>query len=618
MSCSNTTITKHCQPGKIDYLVLISTVVVTLSTLTWLLINSHYGIDLTDESYYLLWMSNPWIYPVSVSQFGFIYHPLYMLFHGDIPLLRQANILLIFGLAWVLCMVLFRTIIDTSRSQIVLWYRLPMLALAAAIATCSLIYFCPHGWLATPSYNSLTFQALLLSSIGLLLAEKTISPASVTGWLLLGIGGWLTFMAKPTSAAVLAVVIIICLLFASKFNFRLLCVALMTAIVLLITSALMIDGSLIIFIERLRGGVEAFRLLDAGHMSMFRIDAFLMSRKEKFFLVFFCAITYGATCLVTTGNKTRIRVGYSLALLFAVTSLVIISEHFLFQTTEFRENYIYPIWKGLYPPPTKLILAVPISALIISFVIMRKLPGFKVSRTQLVTALYFIVLPHVSAFGTNNNYWLQASIDGFFWVLAGLVVFIPAISVRCNWRIILPIVMCGQLITVFLLQVAMERPYYGQPEPFRQYKTTLAYGMNESKLLLPQALADYCLNVKLMANQAGFWPGMPIIDMTGEGPGTLYAMGAKVIGQPWLIGGYAGSDKMAIAMLKRVSSADITKAWLLVDPDSRLKLSPAILSYFGLSIEKNFELATELSIPSASVARHGVPSRRLQLWKPTP
>jgi hypothetical protein len=107
-----------------------------------------------------------------------------------------------------------------------------------------------------------------------------------------------------------------------------------------------------------------------------------------------------------------------------------------------------------------------------------------------------------------------------------------------------------------------------------------------------------------------------MLDMTGEGPGTLYAIGAKAIGQPWMIGGYAGSDNMAISMLNRVSRTDITEAWILVDPDSRLKLSLTILSHFGLSIEQNFVLAAELSFSSASVARHGVPSRRLQLWKP--
>ena len=605
MSFSNTLINKQHQPMALDFLVLASAVIVTLSTLIWLLVYSHYGIDLTDESYYLIWMSNPWIYSVSASQFGFIYHPLFLFFHGDIPLLRQANILSIFGLAWLLCVFFFRATINKD-AQGLSWYRLPMLLLAAVISTCSLVYFCPHGWLATPSYNSLNFQALLLSSIGFLLAEKTVSPVSITGWLLIGIGGWLSFMAKPTSAAALGLVIGVCLLLTSKFNLRLIVISLVTATALLIASAWVIDGSPVIFIERLRGGVEAFRLLGAGHIDMFRIDGLFMEGKELIFLAFSSAITFGAICLTAAKNKARMMAGHSFALLFALTSMVIISGCLFFQAGEFRVYYL-----------TRLTLAVPLSAWAFYFVLMHKLPCFKVSRIQWGILLYFAVLPHVFAFGTAQNYWLQGSMGSLFWILAGMVVFMPGISIRGNWRILLPAVMSGQLITVFLLQVAMEQPYWAQPEPFRLYKISLPYGRNESELMLPLALADYYRNVKKMAIQAGFRSGLPLIDMTGEGPGTLYVIGAKAIGQAWMIGGFPGSNNLAIAMLNRVSCTDIAEAWLLVDPDSRLKLSPTILSHFGLSFEQNFEMAGELSISSGSAARHGIPSRRLQLWKPT-
>jgi hypothetical protein len=118
MSFSNTLIYKHCQPTMIEFKILAIAAIVTLSTLVWLLVYSRYGIDLTDESYYLIWMSNPWIYPVSASQFGFIYHPLYLLFRGDIILLRQANILITFGLSWVLCMLFFRATNDTNESSL--------------------------------------------------------------------------------------------------------------------------------------------------------------------------------------------------------------------------------------------------------------------------------------------------------------------------------------------------------------------------------------------------------------------------------------------------------------------------------------------------------------------
>lgn len=595
-------------PDILDVFVLATAALVTLITLVWLLIHSHYGIDLTDESHYLIWIAHPSFYPLSVTQFGFIYHPLHLLLHGDISLLRQANILIIFSLAWVLCAVFFRATIDNTQEKTASWRSLPMLALAGVTATCSFIYFCTYGWLATPSYNSLIFQGLLIASIGLLLADKTVSLSSIIGWVLIGVGGWLTFMAKPTSAAALGVVISICLPSAGKFNLRLLSVAVLTAITLLITSAWVIDGSLTGFIDRLKGGIEAIRLLGAGQMNMFRIDKLLTGDKERGFLLFFSVIIFAVTCLAASEQKIRILTGLGCTLLLAITSLFIISAYSLYPLLQISETY------GSHS--VMLILAIPLSTYTFYFVLRRK-PFYQVSNNQWAIALYFAVLPHISAFGSNNNYWVQGSLTSLFWVLAALVIFMPAISVRGHWKTLLPAVVSGQLITVFLLQAAMEWPYR-QPQPLRQYDNVVAIGEDKSELILPQDLADYYRNVQKTAQLAGFQAGTPMLDMTGEGSGTLYAIQAKAIGSPWLVGGFAGSENMVKALLNLVSCSDIAAAWLLIDSDNPLKLSPSLLNHFGLDFEQGFEMATELSISPATIARHGIPSKRLQLWKPMP
>lgn len=601
MNFSNTPVDN--QSRIIEFFVLTTAVLVTLATLTWVLVHCHYGIDLTDESHYLIWMANPWIYSVSATQFGFIYHPLHLLFHGDITLLRQANVLIIFGLAWVLCTVFFKATIDTIPEHTLSWRSLPMLALAGVTATCSLIYFCPYGWLTTPSYNSLIFQALLLASIGLLLADKTVSPASITGGILIGVGGWLAFMAKPTSAAALGFIICICLPLTGRLNFRLLSISLLTAIALLIASAWVIDGSLIIFFERLKNGAEAASLLGANYSlsDMLRIDKLLIGDKEKMFLAFVSIISFGTVYFTASEKKIRIMAGLIFTLLLSLTCLIMISDSFLLQISNTREEH-----------SALLILAIPLSAVAFGLVIE---PSFKVTRIQWGIAFYFAILPHVAAFGTNNNYWVQGSFVSLFWVLAGLVILMPTILMRGSQRVLLSVVVSGQLITVFLLQTAMEWPYR-QPYPFRQYNSAVTIGINESELILSQDLADYYRNVKKMASQASFQSGMPVIDMTGEGSGTLYTLGAKAIGSPWLIGGLTGSDNMAVALLNRVPCIDIAEAWLLIDSDNPLKLSLTILNNFGFSFEQSFEMAADLNIPSTNIVRHGIPSRRLQLWKP--
>ena len=94
-----------------ETLLVISSALVSVCTLIWLLWYCRYGMDFTDEGHYLHWISNPFIYPVSFTQFGFVYHPLYELLNGNIVALRQANILILFGLAWVLTNTFFKTIL---------------------------------------------------------------------------------------------------------------------------------------------------------------------------------------------------------------------------------------------------------------------------------------------------------------------------------------------------------------------------------------------------------------------------------------------------------------------------------------------------------------------------
>ena len=74
----------------------------TVTLLVWILWYCRYGIDFKDEGLYLISIANPFNYSISITQFSFIYHPLYKLLQGNIGLLRQANILMTFSLGWVM------------------------------------------------------------------------------------------------------------------------------------------------------------------------------------------------------------------------------------------------------------------------------------------------------------------------------------------------------------------------------------------------------------------------------------------------------------------------------------------------------------------------------------
>ena len=143
----------------------------TLSTLGTLLIifnlfsYGKYGVDFTDESFYLVWMSNPFIYNGSVSQFGFVHHLLYELLDGYIAHIRQANILLVFGLNWWVVYFFISSVAFDLHASLV-----EKLSSSVGLATGALIAF--DSLVVTQSYNSLNFQGLRIAATGLLLVDK--------------------------------------------------------------------------------------------------------------------------------------------------------------------------------------------------------------------------------------------------------------------------------------------------------------------------------------------------------------------------------------------------------------------------------------------------------------
>src|ERR1700730_13281381 len=122
------------------------------------------GYDFTDDAHYLIWASNPFIYPWSVSEFGVLWHPIYKLVGGDIKSFRLAGAAILSSSAAIFGWAVWRFVAD----------RLPAacaLPLILAITTSS--FWAYLFWLPTPGYNDLNLCGLLLFSAGLTFAVPT-------------------------------------------------------------------------------------------------------------------------------------------------------------------------------------------------------------------------------------------------------------------------------------------------------------------------------------------------------------------------------------------------------------------------------------------------------------
>ena len=138
--------------------------------------------------------------------------------------------------------------------------RLERTVLSAGLAAASLNFL--HVWAPTPSYNWLALQGLMIACTGLLLADpdRQARPPAVAG-VLIALGGWTCFMAKPSSAAGLAVCALLYLVVARKPVWRVLLLAGALASLLLLGSAWVIDGSLAPFVARYRIGMRMAEIM---------------------------------------------------------------------------------------------------------------------------------------------------------------------------------------------------------------------------------------------------------------------------------------------------------------------------------------------------------------------
>ncbi len=520
----------------------------TLMLLGWLLKFSAYGIDFTDESFYLVWIATPFLYSASTTQFGFVYHPLYQLLGGDITALRQANILITFALAWGLSQAFLNSISPKQSEQ-----RLLRVTLSAGLATAALLIF--DTWLVTPSYNSLTLQALLITTTGLLMADKPLHRASLAGWVLIGIGGWLAFMAKPSTAMALALVVTLWLLALRRCTVRSLLLAGACALLPLLASAWLIDGSVVKFAARIQKGIQLTQDLGGGHtlLNILRVDSFTLDDMLLYPLLATALAIFIATGLLLAKHKHWQYLSLPLSLAFFVFTVTQVLGH--------------QFWAASLGPYQSLwIFAVILAALLVCLLIGRLKALANITLAQWVMAVLLMVTPHMYAFGTNGNYWNTGGYAAIFWLLAGLTLLGPLFRQQVSLLPLVPAVLATQAMVATLVQTGLEQPYR-QPQPLKLNTSTQALGANGAKLQLSEGYAQYFSSAMAVARTAGLQPGTPMIDLSGQSPGILYALGAKNIGQAWLVGGYPGSLKRASEALSLVNCQTVAASWVLWEPD---------------------------------------------------
>lgn len=270
----------------LDKLVFALSFIITISILFWFISYSRFGFDFTDESYYLISISNPFQYNASVSVFGFLYHPIFKIVSGDVAMLRALIFLISFMLAVSLFLTNFYLIGISSNLK-----KSYCVVLSSGLATIIIMNY--SLGILTPSYNTLNFQGLMLTSLGVFISGASKKYSNIIGAVFIGLGGVVVFLAKPTSAIPLALVVSIVLFTDSKqASIRSLFIAAFFALFLLSTAAIAIDGSVSTFWKRYETGLALSKSLGGGH-DVTSIFSFYHIMIGVLLIVVVCAYRFG-------------------------------------------------------------------------------------------------------------------------------------------------------------------------------------------------------------------------------------------------------------------------------------------------------------------------------------
>jgi hypothetical protein len=381
----------------------------------------------------------------------------------------------------------------------------------------------------------------------------------------------LLFLAKPPAFLMLIFMFSLVFKITHQIDFRMFCTFIASLFSWISVFSFLIYGNILGIFESIKSGIWYAQKLTDTYNTKSQIS--LDTPPNSILLGIFCSLTI---FLFFYAEKKYPR---NLPSNFWV--LLIVSGILLFFVIQFQDRIFETFGNSFL-----ILIAFVFIGLAIDKVDFQSLIGVN----KLIWAI--LMLPFVCAVGTNNNIWIQGSMNFYFVYLFGLFFllhFKPSffLDQRSYLSLILVMVMSLGSITSIT------------HKPYRQISPLSA---NDFELTFPneldgiQVTKDVALRIREMLSAmelAGFKSGTPVIDFSGQSPTSLFIAQAIPVGDSWLIGGYEGSNTFAIEKLSEVDCDELRTSWLLIEDGGPKSLNhQMVLNQLGLSFSSYGKVAT--------------------------
>ena len=554
-----------------------------------------YGFDITDASYHLLWASHPEQVQASATQFGYYTKLLYALSGEDIAVFRILGLLLLLSVAGFFSITLERYWMSLSGSVLntrIKWEVIAFILLA------TLVYY--GKWLLTPSYNWLALCSTLIVASGLLrvaarsakdLKQRRFDPSLLMDAFLVGIGGGLSFMAKPTTALVLAVTTLFWVAAHYK-NLRyswkpFLAFAVIVASLLLLAHAFVFKGGIIPFYVELREGMKLGKILGGGHSIgnvFFQAVDDVKQVPGRVFAVTSAGVLLSPFIIwVVRWNKGRGRATIALRILSLFLILFLLSTCYQL----WGNGHLSRMGMGFAGLTLVLLLMSSVVVTLLAWNRKEYVIG-RISFLRLAGLCFFLfMLTGAYAFGSNNGLIRQMS-GAYVFFAAGALYTAFWIDQYVDRAILGNIVPALVAVSVLFILIGAFNHPFRLPRKISEQNVEVTFLAGRGSLYVDIPTARYINALKSVALESGWAPGTPLIDLTGGSPGATVILGGKIVGTPWLFGRYKGSNEFAKTVLGMVPKSELQSAWVLTAPRGKRKISSEIMFNLGLDFPSDY------------------------------